>query len=114
MPADAVRSLADIFVGAALQTVSRGWQESLQENRGSHCPIFGDHSPRSIGHCRWSAEIDIGTCCALGSAQKVSVKYLDAGYQPGDTWDLYVGADKRIQQIVYHRGRLLAAKARDS
>jgi len=39
-----------------------------------------------------------------GSAQKVSVKYPDAGYQPGDTWDLYVGADKRIQQIVYHRG----------
>jgi hypothetical protein len=39
-----------------------------------------------------------------GSAQKVSVKYPDAGYQPGDTWDLYVGADKKIQQIVYHRG----------
>jgi hypothetical protein len=39
-----------------------------------------------------------------GSAQKVSVKYPDAGYQPGDTWDLYVGPDKRIQQIVYHRG----------
>ena len=39
-----------------------------------------------------------------GSAQKVSVKYPDAGYQPGDTWDLYVGADKRIQEIAYHRG----------
>jgi hypothetical protein len=39
-----------------------------------------------------------------GSAQKISVKYPDAGYQPGDTWDLYVGADKKIQQIVYHRG----------
>jgi hypothetical protein len=39
-----------------------------------------------------------------GSAQKVSVKYPDAGYQPGDTWDLYVGADKKIQEIVYHRG----------
>ena len=39
-----------------------------------------------------------------GSAQKISVKYPDAGYQPGDTWDLYVGADKRIQEIVYHRG----------
>jgi hypothetical protein len=39
-----------------------------------------------------------------GSAQKISVKYPDAGYQPGDTWDLYVGSDKQIQQIVYHRG----------
>ena len=39
-----------------------------------------------------------------GSAQKVSVKYPAAGYQPGDTWDLYVGADKKIREIVYHRG----------
>jgi hypothetical protein len=39
-----------------------------------------------------------------GSAQKVSVKYPDAGYQPGDIWDLYVGADKKIKEIVYHRG----------
>jgi hypothetical protein len=39
-----------------------------------------------------------------GSAQKISVKYPEAGYQPGDTWDLYIGSDKRIQEIVYHRG----------
>jgi hypothetical protein len=39
-----------------------------------------------------------------GSAQKVSVKYPESGYQPGDTWDLYVGADKKIREIVYHRG----------
>jgi hypothetical protein len=39
-----------------------------------------------------------------GTAQKVSVKYPDAGYQPGDTWDLYVGADKKIKEIAYHRG----------
>jgi hypothetical protein len=33
------------------------------------------------------------------------VKYpSEGGYQPGDTWDLYVGADKRIVEIVYHRG----------
>jgi len=39
------------------------------------------------------------------SAQRVVVKYpSEGGYQPGDTWDLYVGADKRIQEIVYHRG----------
>jgi hypothetical protein len=40
-----------------------------------------------------------------GSAELVSVKYpSDGGYTPGDTWDLYVGADNRVQQFVYHRG----------
>jgi hypothetical protein len=40
-----------------------------------------------------------------GSAQLVSVKYpSDVGYTPGDTWDLYVGTDNRIEQMVYHRG----------
>jgi hypothetical protein len=36
----------------------------------------------------------------------VTVKYPSeaGGYTPGDTWDLYVGADKRVQQFVYHRG----------
>jgi hypothetical protein len=40
-----------------------------------------------------------------GSAQLVSVKYpSDGGYTPGDTWDLYVGKDQRVEQFVYHRG----------
>jgi hypothetical protein len=40
-----------------------------------------------------------------GSAQLISVKYpADGGYTPGDTWDLYVGQDDRVQQFVYHRG----------
>ena len=41
-----------------------------------------------------------------GSAQLISVKYPAeaGGYTPGDTWDLYVGADKRVKQLVYHRG----------
>jgi hypothetical protein len=41
-----------------------------------------------------------------GSAQKVVVKYPAeaGGYTPGDTWDLYVGKDKRVVQFVYHRG----------
>lgn len=41
-----------------------------------------------------------------GSATLVSVKYPAeaGGYTPGDTWDLYVGKDNRIQQMVYHRG----------
>jgi hypothetical protein len=41
-----------------------------------------------------------------GSATLVSVKYPAeaGGYTPGDTWDLYVGKDNRIEQLVYHRG----------
>lgn len=40
-----------------------------------------------------------------GSAELVSVKYpSDVGYTPGDTWDLYIGKENRIEQFVYHRG----------
>jgi hypothetical protein len=40
-----------------------------------------------------------------GTADKVVVKYPSGvGYTPGDTWDLYVGPDGRIQAMVYHRG----------
>ena len=41
-----------------------------------------------------------------GSARLVSVKYPAevGGYTPGDTWDLYVGKDNRVQQFIYHRG----------
>jgi hypothetical protein len=40
-----------------------------------------------------------------GSARLVSVKYpSDVGYTPGDTWDLYVGKDNRVEQFVYRRG----------
>jgi hypothetical protein len=39
-----------------------------------------------------------------GSAEKVAVKYSDGGYTPGDTWDLYVGTDGRIRQLVFHHG----------
>jgi len=41
-----------------------------------------------------------------GSAEKVVVKYPAeaGGYTPGDTRDLYVGKDNRIEQMVYHRG----------
>ena len=39
------------------------------------------------------------------SAERVVAKYpSEGGYQPGDAWDLYVGADNRIVEIVYHRG----------
>jgi hypothetical protein len=41
-----------------------------------------------------------------GTGTLVSVKYPTeaGGYTPGDTWDLYVGADNRVKQFVYHRG----------
>ncbi|MBZ5615500.1 MAG: hypothetical protein LAO23_15945 [Acidobacteriia bacterium] len=41
-----------------------------------------------------------------GSAELVAVKYPAevGGYTPGDTWELYVGKDKRVEQFVYRRG----------
>jgi hypothetical protein len=40
-----------------------------------------------------------------GSAEKVVVKYpSDGGYSPGDTWEVYVGNDGRIEEMAYHRG----------
>ena len=41
-----------------------------------------------------------------GTAKLVSVKYPAevGGYTPGDTWDLYVGKDGRVEQFVYRRG----------
>lgn len=49
-----------------------------------------------------SQKLPLGT----GSAQLVSVKYPAeaGGYTPGDTWDLYVGKNNRVQAMVYHRG----------
>ena len=43
---------------------------------------------------------------ASGLAKLVSVKYPAeaGGYTPGDTWDLYVGRDNRVEEMVYHRG----------
>jgi hypothetical protein len=39
------------------------------------------------------------------SAEQVLVKYPpEGGASPGDTWELYVGPDKRIQEFIYHRG----------
>jgi hypothetical protein len=41
-----------------------------------------------------------------GSATLVSVKYGSelGGYTPGDTWDLYVGKDNRVEYLVFHHG----------
>jgi len=47
-------------------------------------------------------KLPIGT----GTAKLVTVKYPAeaGGYTPGDTWDLYVGKDNRVEQFEYHRG----------
>jgi hypothetical protein len=40
-----------------------------------------------------------------GSAVRIVVKYpSEGGYTPGDTWELYVGADHRVEEFIYHRG----------
>lgn len=39
-----------------------------------------------------------------GAAEKIVLKYPFEGSSPGDTWDLYVGADSHIQEIAFHRG----------
>jgi hypothetical protein len=41
-----------------------------------------------------------------GSAKRVVVKYPAeaGGFTPGDTWELYVGKDNRVEQFAYHRG----------
>jgi hypothetical protein len=40
-----------------------------------------------------------------GSAERLVMKYpSQGGYAPGDTWELYIGGDKRIEEMVYRRG----------
>jgi hypothetical protein len=40
-----------------------------------------------------------------GSAGRVVVTYPSAGgYSPGDTWELFVGTDNRIQEWIYRLG----------
>jgi hypothetical protein len=40
-----------------------------------------------------------------GSAEMVAVKYpSEGGYSQGDTWDLYLGSDGRIEEMAYRAG----------
>ena len=43
---------------------------------------------------------------ATGSAEHVVVKYAAelGGYTPGDTWNLYVGKDNRVEYLEFHHG----------
>lgn len=36
-------------------------------------------------------------------AERLVAKYAASGYSPGDTWELYIGADKRVVEMTYHR-----------
>jgi hypothetical protein len=62
-------------------------------------------------HAYWDTSADIQDKgkqqlpLSNGSGELISVKYTsDTGYTPGDTWDLYVGPDNRVEQFIYHRG----------
>ncbi len=62
-------------------------------------------------HVYWDARADVRDMgmqelpLGKGSAKRVAVKYpSDGGYTPGDTWELYVGSDNRVEEFVYHRG----------
>jgi len=62
-------------------------------------------------HVYWDSGADVedlGTQelpLGKGSAKRVAVKYpSEGGYTPGDTWELYVGSDGRVEEFVYHRG----------
>ena len=40
-----------------------------------------------------------------GSARHVVVKYGSAGgYTPGDTWELFVGSDNRVEELLFRHG----------
>ena len=63
-------------------------------------------------HAYWDASADIQDLglqklpLGAGSARRVVVKYPAeaGGFTPGDTWELYVGSDNRIAEMVYRRG----------
>src|SRR5438045_8419820 len=41
----------------------------------------------------------------IAPAERVVFKHPSQGVaSPGDTWELYVGADKRIEEFIFHRG----------
>ena len=62
-------------------------------------------------HVYWDSTADVQDMgmqklpLGKGSAKRVVVKYpSEGGYTPGDTWELYVGSDNRVEEFTYHRG----------
>ena len=40
-----------------------------------------------------------------GTGDQIVVKYSgDGGYTPGDTWELFLGSDSRVEEFIYRRG----------
>lgn len=39
-----------------------------------------------------------------GSARHVVVKYASGGYTPGDTWELFVGSNNRVEELLFRHG----------
>ena len=63
-------------------------------------------------HAYWDSSADVrdmGTQklpIGDGSARQVVVKYPSevGGYTPGDTWEVFLGPDNRVEEMVYRRG----------
>jgi hypothetical protein len=62
-------------------------------------------------HVYWDSSADVQDMgvqklpLGNGSAKRVMVKYpSEGGYTPGDTWELYIGGDGRVEEFAYHRG----------
>ena len=62
-------------------------------------------------HVYWDSSADVKDMgmqklpLGKGLAKRVVVKYpSEGGYTPGDTWELYVGSDNRVEEFIYHRG----------
>src|SRR6266436_3763954 len=39
-----------------------------------------------------------------GIGDQIVVKYTAGGYTPGDTWELFLGSDNRVEEFIYRRG----------
>src|SRR5262249_29669571 len=56
-------------------------------------------------HVYWDSSVDVQDLgmqklpLGKGSARRVVVKYT-----PGDTWELYIGSDNRVEEFVFRRG----------
>ncbi len=62
-------------------------------------------------HVYWDSSADVQDMgmqklpLGKGLAKRVVVKYpSEGGYTPGDTWELYLGSDNRVEEFIYHRG----------
>jgi len=63
-------------------------------------------------HVYWDSSADVQDLgiqklpLGTGSARRVAVKYPPeaGGGTPGDTWELFIGSDGRVEEFAYHRG----------